>query len=197
MALSDTEKRVYRDAAHACGIKGGDSVRVLRKAEDYEAGWPNMWVADMDDVIGGVYSVTGVNPAGEVFINTTGNPACAAYSFPYFVLEKVQGQTPRLTKKRKAACKKNPQFKVGDKVIVTGPDICGEQKNRCGGLCTIAFVDEIDDTVKLQNLGWFPMKSVAHPSDSDVTKSTKPAAPVKPEPAEPVEFGTLSSHGLW
>ncbi|MBD5584823.1 MAG: hypothetical protein HDQ88_07055, partial [Clostridia bacterium] len=120
--ISATEKRVYTDAARACGIKAGDYVRVLHKAEDHEAGWPNVWVDDMDDAINGVYSVTGVNPVGEVLINISGNPAHAAYSFPYFVLEKVQEQTPQRTKKREAARKKNSQFEEGDEVIVTGLD---------------------------------------------------------------------------
>lgn len=78
----------YIDAHAACGLKVGDTVRVVRKAKSDENGWDNDWIAEMDAFVG----LTGVickDSKGTGFeLDETG------YKFPFFVLEKVSDKAP-------------------------------------------------------------------------------------------------------
>jgi hypothetical protein len=64
-----------------CGLEIGDSVRVLRRAHNLEAGWPEHWASDMANMIGGVYKITDTSSYGYELDNS--------WVFPWFVLEKV------------------------------------------------------------------------------------------------------------
>lgn len=94
-------QKVYMDAQAACGLKVGDYVRVVRKAENNECGWGAVWVDDvMDKCIRCLGRVEKLLRDGIIVKFSNGN----WYNFPYFVLEKVE--------------KPANQFKPFDKVLV-------------------------------------------------------------------------------
>lgn len=72
------------------GIKVGDKVRVVRKAESLDDGWQTVWNPDMDEAVGKVGTVSHI-PANfrgcgiEVDV-----PDVGEFMYPYFVLEKVE-----------------------------------------------------------------------------------------------------------
>lgn len=73
----------YLVMQEASGIKVGDTVRVLRKAADYEMGWGNKWVDDrMDNYIGRECRVTNVVGDRGILLEDK-------WAFPFFVLEKT------------------------------------------------------------------------------------------------------------
>lgn len=69
----------------ACGLKAGDTVLVMSKAESRAHGWNNTWPEEMDIYVGQELTVQDVPPYG----NGSGIALCCNYSFPYFVLQKV------------------------------------------------------------------------------------------------------------
>jgi hypothetical protein len=78
MTLQDA----YLAMQKASGIKAGDTVRVLRKAADFELGWGQVWDSPkMDDYIGQECEVTSIDGRSGVIIN--------GWCFPFFVLEKI------------------------------------------------------------------------------------------------------------
>lgn len=78
-------KEAYKVMQAACGIKVGDTVKVIRKAQSHEMGWDNNWSSDRF-----------VGKAGRVVdIRTTGSGVqidgdCDNFLFPFFCLEKVK-----------------------------------------------------------------------------------------------------------
>jgi len=82
----DTIHEAYLVLQQAAGFRAGDRVRVLRKAEDFELGWPDSWSVYMDDFIGSVHTIQWVSQYGIGLVQGFGR-----YNFPWFVLEKVQG----------------------------------------------------------------------------------------------------------
>ena len=80
--MSETEKVSLADAyltmQKASGIEVGDTVKVLRKANDKEMGWDNYWPRDMDIYIGCTRKVTSIDKYGITVDNC---------KFPFFVLE--------------------------------------------------------------------------------------------------------------
>lgn len=74
----------YLERQNECGIKVGDKVKVVRKAENHEDGWGNMWIPLMDPAVGNEYEVIGVHGISGITINFY-----LGLTFPYFVLSKV------------------------------------------------------------------------------------------------------------
>lgn len=74
--------KAYETLQEACEIKKGDIVKVLRAFENDELGEMCGWVEKMEDYVGKEYTVAEKTTWGYVF------EGCA-YSFPFFVLEKV------------------------------------------------------------------------------------------------------------
>ena len=72
----------YMERQDACGIEVGDRVKVLRRAESREDGWPDTWEPEMNGMVGMFWTVKAVGEFG-VLIGTHGG-----WNFPYFVLEK-------------------------------------------------------------------------------------------------------------
>jgi len=72
----------YLKGHKASGLKVGDKVRVLRKAENFEGGWNGTWFPDKTQCIGKEYEIKEDNN-GSGF-------AFYGWHFPYFVLEKVE-----------------------------------------------------------------------------------------------------------
>jgi hypothetical protein len=106
----------YLEMQNSCGIKKGDKVRILRKAESYELGWDCNWVEEMDCYIGksGEVSDTGSYGIGVSFV-------AANYAFPFFVLEKVEedeGKKVMAMNEAYLEMQKNCGIKVDDKVRI-------------------------------------------------------------------------------
>jgi hypothetical protein len=86
----------YKTRQANSGIKVGDTVKVLRKATDYEHGWPNVWAASrMDGMVGGTYKVESIARGG---IRLKSLVDGIRWSFPYFVLEAVPPRPPVVIK---------------------------------------------------------------------------------------------------
>lgn len=64
-------------------FKEGDRVKVLRTVFE-EPGWDNVWVDEMNDAVGNVYTVSYVNEAGVHFVEQIDN---FTYGFPPSSLE--------------------------------------------------------------------------------------------------------------
>ena len=71
------------------GLKVGDTVKVLRKARTHELGWKNNWIDQMDSLIGKTVRVTSVKETG-IHVNEDFSSAVEGFSFPFFVLEKIE-----------------------------------------------------------------------------------------------------------
>lgn len=108
-----TMEKVYMDAQAACGLEVGDYVKIIRKADDYEAGWARYWNTKKD-IVGITGIIQEINELG-IYIKLVGYniPITNCY-VPYFVLEKVE--------------KPVHEFKPFDKVLVRD---CSDEKWRC------------------------------------------------------------------
>lgn len=89
-------KEAYKIMHENCGIKVGDTVKVLRKAKHGEFGWENTWPSEMDKLIGNEYKVFSL---GSYYHDFT----IAGYNVPFFVLEKIKDA--------------EPPIKIGDHVV--------------------------------------------------------------------------------
>ena len=74
-------EEAYQVRAKESGINIGDTVKVIRKASDYEMGWLTAWHPDMDKMIGNEYTVVEIVD-GDYKLDDL-------YWFPFFVLEKI------------------------------------------------------------------------------------------------------------
>jgi len=80
-------REAYLKMQEKCGIDEGDTVKVLRKAENYEMGWRTFWEESMNKTIGNKYKVRRKNGmvGFELDLGDT-----ASWNFPFFVLELVE-----------------------------------------------------------------------------------------------------------
>lgn len=96
------EQEEYLSEQHkwiiANDLKIGDKVRVIRKAENHEAGWDNSWVPSMDFFIGleecriDSYGYEGTGDDAMIVSSVKGIPVSEKFEcwlFPYYVLEKI------------------------------------------------------------------------------------------------------------
>lgn len=96
---------------NASGLKVGDSVRVVRKAEDYEMGWGDIWAGYMDDFVDRTYKITG----DATWYGWELNNKC---TFPTFVLQKVDSTpTPQPAPATEEIVIKNDSAVVNGKVL--------------------------------------------------------------------------------
>lgn len=80
-----TPQEAYLDRHKACGIKVGDTVRVVRAAECYEDGWGCSWLARMDAMAGKHGRVIDEHGNSGFFVKVDTESAW----LPFFVLERV------------------------------------------------------------------------------------------------------------
>lgn len=108
---SPTTSDYYRTFHNASGLKVGDSVGVVRKAEDYEMGWNCNWVKEMNKYIGKVSTIT-KDMEGEGWeLDGTGY-------FPTFVLQKVDSTpTPQPAPATEEIVIKNDSAVVNGKAL--------------------------------------------------------------------------------
>ena len=114
-------------------LKVGDKVRVVGEADSHQDDWCDVWVEDMYSYVGNVCTVMGFEGEQGIQLKHT---CVSYYSFPYFVLEKVEKRkTPWtdaqmtevamsavLGKKQTLQCAEGSVFIVGldDNVGITG-----------------------------------------------------------------------------
>ena len=77
-------------------LKVGDKVKIVRRSFGHEFGWDNKWCGDMDDTIGKIGVVREIMLISGISISIPGD---RCWSFPFFVLEKVE--EPKYTFKDK------------------------------------------------------------------------------------------------
>ncbi len=80
-------EKAHKVLARSCGIKKGDTVKVLRKAESYELGWSELWSGYKDEAVGNIFKVQLVQPDGNIAV---GNKQHGQWYFSFFVLEIVE-----------------------------------------------------------------------------------------------------------
>ena len=83
----ETKKSLYLKFQKKSGLKAGDKVKVLRKAEYMELGWNECWLDFKDKFIGKTFTITKVTGTGIVLKYRKADPC--SWHFPYFILEKV------------------------------------------------------------------------------------------------------------
>jgi hypothetical protein len=84
----ETEQDIYIEGEKECGLKVGDTVKVIQTAESYEGGWSDSWIknkmfANTTGKITNIQSEKG--EAGGIEVKVNGE----TWQYPYFVLEKV------------------------------------------------------------------------------------------------------------
>jgi len=82
--IKKTPEELYMFFQERQGLRVGDRVKVMRKAESHAKGWRNSWTQVMTNCIGGTYTVRRINSRhgiGLVDVNQ---------AFPCFVLKKVK-----------------------------------------------------------------------------------------------------------
>jgi len=80
-------REAYLKMQEKCGIDEGDTVKVLRKAENYEMGWGAFWEETMNGAIGNTYKVIIKNGTTGIALDFK---KCVNWNFPFFVLELVE-----------------------------------------------------------------------------------------------------------
>ncbi len=87
-------EKACRTLSNACGIKKGDTVKVLRKAENYELGWP-CYISDSNyekKIVGHTFEVADLFVNDGIYILVQGKKRLV----PFFVLEKIKDGTPEI-----------------------------------------------------------------------------------------------------
>lgn len=90
MNNTDTMKQVYLLAQEHCGLKVGDWVRVTRKAKDHESGWGGTWVTGSNKLLNKKGVIQSIDKNGVSI--TFPKEKAINFSFPYFVLRKINPQ---------------------------------------------------------------------------------------------------------
>lgn len=103
----------YKVMQANCGIEVGDTVKVLRKAGDYENGWAYSWAFPLDAVVGETAVVTHLD--GEFGICLSNSDGCYV---PFFILELVKKgkklpEPIRISSQHKCEFKEDGSIAVG------------------------------------------------------------------------------------
>lgn len=104
----EIRKATYREIQNNSGLAVGDKVRVTRKANKFEHGWPSAWVDfggdDMGEIIGETVEVSEIGDAGVRFKGEK-------YFYPCFVLEKVYNTT-QVSNQEESNTEETPKSKI-------------------------------------------------------------------------------------
>lgn len=88
--MNETFKEKHAEWVKKNRVTIGDSVRVTRRAEDHENGWPYFWAeSPMTSAVGKVGTVTEIS---DDCIQLSIPGIQSDYLYPYFVLEKVDSE---------------------------------------------------------------------------------------------------------
>jgi hypothetical protein len=127
----------YSEKQKASGIIIGNKVKVLRKAQDHEAGWSDTWAQQMDYTVGKTYKVIEIQQFNGGIRLETCNDVSRNYFYPYFVLEKVEDRVELDPYK---TLLKPQEIKDGEKFISMYPHKCP----KCQAPAYIGFMDKVD-----------------------------------------------------
>jgi len=99
-------QEAYMSMQNACGIKKGDTVKVLYAAETRVMGWQNSWTSEMDNNIGKELVVYEVDGYG---LNLEG------LGYPFFVLQKIKSgvENIKISDEYEAIIQEDAGIKVG------------------------------------------------------------------------------------
>jgi hypothetical protein len=86
-------KEAYEKMQSECGIKVGDTVKILRAAESFEMGWDAGWNRLMTNTIGMEGVVIDIDGLYGIKIDIDHR----SWSYPFFVLEKIKDKFPEVT----------------------------------------------------------------------------------------------------
>jgi len=76
--------KAYRTMQKASGIEVGDTIKVLRKADDHEMGWGEEWLnTEMDKLVGKEFVVADVSENSGFLVKIEGDD----WFVPFFVCE--------------------------------------------------------------------------------------------------------------
>jgi len=106
-------RQAYKTMQDNCGIEAGDTVKVLRKAEDYENGWEYPWGGCMDRYIEGMFTVDRVWEKGI----TLSECKDGYNTFPFFVLVLVE-KAPKLPEPIEISSMYSCEFKEDGSIAV-------------------------------------------------------------------------------
>ena len=83
-----TYKERQDEWLRANGIREGDKLRIVRKAESHEDGWDDTWEPGMNNEVGNIGHVVVDNGDKGIAVYAK----CGSWNYPYFVLEKVEDE---------------------------------------------------------------------------------------------------------
>jgi len=76
------QKMIYLEDQFQCGLKKGNIVKITRIAENHERGWPDVWIREMNEMVGKEAKITHIARRG---IELNDN-----FYFPFFILDLVE-----------------------------------------------------------------------------------------------------------
>jgi len=85
------QREYYLECHRNCGLKIGDTVRIVKEANSYERGWGTYWTPDMTNSVGKAAKITRDHGINGFSLDL---PKCND-AFPFFVLEKVETQNKK------------------------------------------------------------------------------------------------------
>ena len=90
-------EKAYRVLAKNCGIKAGDTIRLLRRYEGYELGCQNAWIPEKNHMIGKTFIVHEMCCGGDIRIVINNQREDRYFlNFPFFAVEKIEDATPEI-----------------------------------------------------------------------------------------------------
>ena len=139
----DTYEKRQDEWVRENNLKVGDKVRVIGEADSYQDNWCDVWVDEMHSYVGNVCTVVRVDGEHGIILKHT---CVARYSFPYFVLDKVEkertpwtdAQMTEVAMRAVLGKRQTLQWDKGSFIIVGLNDSAG-----------IVGVVRVDDKVKL------------------------------------------------
>lgn len=92
--IRKASEKLYIKHQETSGLEVGDTVKVTRKAESFESGWPEVWLEVKNKFIGHEFKIKNVNDRFGIGLRYDEDEL--SWHFPYFVLEKVEQPTIRV-----------------------------------------------------------------------------------------------------
>lgn len=150
--IAKNRDKIYRGFQNNRDFKVGDTVLVTRKITiDEESLWPGNWVNEMDDLIDHSCTITSITPVGIVIAKYA--PNLVRYTFPYFVLDKIDNIEKETINVPDNHCMWIPTLHINKESQFTDT----EEKQELSDPGYIRrYYQEIMAIIKLQDIeGWF------------------------------------------
>lgn len=101
-------EKLYIKLQKESGFKIGDTVKVIRDAECFESGWQHVWI--MDETVGKTYKIESIHEYEGIQLEN-------GYSYPFFVLEKVENVIYHVGQKFYHGSEKYLLASVGNRLV--------------------------------------------------------------------------------